>query len=216
MNTIFWIMVGVFAVSFAVMGIEAGVYERMLDKTQDMQHTGVQIIKQIIMKYDGMCRIGRNVNNTRNFVDKIMLGWKVCGIRHDVLRRTEKIMMYAFAYAGITVSLYYYYENGSDRKCIFLAAAGVMMGLALKIWEITLDVDYKKEKLLVLLTDYLENQVHTSPKSESGNDTAQVQAAAAAEKTKNAKLRDKKKNDKKRRDEYEESLINEVLNEFLQ
>ncbi len=209
-----WCMTGMFAVTFLMMGIESLVYERLVKETQDMQHTSVHIFKQIKMKYEGMCRIGRNVNNTRNFVDKIMLSWKICGIRYDILRRFEKLVMVAFGYTGVVAAMYLYYKRGFCRECVILSAGGIMVGLALKMWEITLDVEYKKEKMLIMVTDYLENQMHTG-KVQNVQDAAMVQAAATVENEKDSHAKDDEKNKKTKNTVYEESLINEVLNEYL-
>ncbi len=209
-----WCMTGMFAVTFLMMGIESLVYERLVKETQDMQHTSVHIFKQIKMKYEGMCRIGRNVNNTRNFVDKIMLSWKICGIRYDILRRFEKLVMVAFGYIGVVAAMYLYYKRGFCRECVILSAGGIMVGLALKMWEITLDIEYKKEKMLIMVTDYLENQMHTG-KVQNVQDTAMVQAAATVENTKDGHAKDNEKKEKNKNTVYEESLINEVLNEYL-
>ena len=209
-----WCMTGMFAVTFLMMGIESLVYERLVKETQDMQHTSVHIFKQIKMKYEGMCRIGRNVNNTRNFVDKIMLSWKICGIRYDILRRFEKLAMVAFGYTGVVAAMYLYYKRGFCRECVILSAGGIMVGLALKMWEITLDIEYKKEKMLIMVTDYLENQMHTG-KVQNVQDVAIVQAAATVENEKDSHAKDDEKNKKTKNTVYEESLINEVLNEYL-
>lgn len=209
-----WCMMGLFAATFLMMGIESLIYEKLVRETGDMQHTPVHIFKQIKMKYDGMCRIGKNVNNTRNFVDKIMLSWKICGIRCDILRRFEKLVMVAFGYTGVTAAMYIYYRKGFDRECVIFAAGGIMLGLALKMWDITLDVEYKKEKILVMVTDYLENQMH-SGKTQSVYDISSVQAAATAEKTENSEKRNDENAEKHKNSMYEESLINEVLNEYL-
>lgn len=210
----FWIMVGLFSAVFAMMGIESGVYEKMLDETMNMQHTGVQIFKQIKMKYEGMCRIGREVNNTRNFVDKMLFSWEICGIRNDILRRMEKIMSEGCAYIGLTCSMYVYFRQGINDQWMIYAGGGLLMWMALKIWGITLDIEYKKEKMAVMVTDYLENQMHVV--ISATNSPVQKEVAAAVEKKITKKDKDAQKKSKTMHNsEYEEKLIEEVLDEFL-
>lgn len=210
----FWIMVGIFSLVFIIMGIESRAYEKLLNELEDMQHTGIQIFKQIKMKYEGMCRIGRNVNNTRNFVDKIMLSWRICGVRWDVLKRFEKIMSLGCAYIGFTFSMYVYFRQGLNNQWMIYAGGGLLMWLALKIWDITLDINYKKEKISVLVTDYLENQMYVA--ISASNSVMHKEAAVTTEKNVPVKKKDfDNKKPKKNNNEYEEKLIEEVLDEFL-
>lgn len=210
----FWIMVAVFSAAFAVMGIESRVYERMLKETGDMQHTGVKIFKQIKMKYESLCRIGRDVNSTRNFVDKTMIYWKICGIRAEAITRTEKVMAVGCAYLGLMFSMYVYFRQGINNHWMMYAGGGLLMWLALKIWEITLDINSKKEKISVLVTDYLENQMYIAISSANTRTTAEAAATNEA-KQGNRRMNSEKKQDKAYNGEYEEKLIEEVLDEFL-
>ena len=65
-----------------------------------------------------------------------------------------------------------------------------------------------------MVTDYLENQMHTG-KVQNVQDAAMVQAAATVENEKDNHAKDDEKNKKTKNTVYEESLINEVLNEYL-
>lgn len=215
-TTFYWSMAGVFALMFVLMGIESLIYDKMVSESQNMQHTQIQIFKQIKMKYDGMCRIGKNVNDTGNFVNKIMLGWKICGLRHDIIRRIEKFMVIAFVYVGVAVSMYLYFTRGFCKECVIIPAGTTMMGLALKMWEITLDADYKKRKMLIMITDYLENQMNNG-KIHKASDVSAMQTAAALEMPEKIKERESERNiETDVTNEYDETLINEVLNEFLE
>lgn len=210
----FWIMVAVFSLVFAIMGIESRIYEKMLNETGDMQHTSVKIFKQIKMKYESLCRIGRDVNSTRNFVDKIMIYWKICGIRADVISRVEKVLAIGCAYIGLTFSMYVYFRQGVNNQWMIYAGGGLLMWMALKIWEITLDIKSKKEKISVLVTDYLENQMYVA--ISTANSAARAEVAASDEKKSQSKKNNtEKKQNKIHSDEYDERLIEEVLDEFL-
>lgn len=210
----FWIMAAVFSFVFVIMGIESRVYEKMLNETGDMQHTGVKIFKQIKMKYESLCRIGRDVNSTRNFVDKTMFYWKICGIRADVISRVEKVLAIACAYIGLTFSMYVYFRQGVNNQWMIYAGGGLLMWMALKIWEITLDIKSKKEKIAVLVTDYLENQMYVA--ISAANSPARAESAASdEEKVRSKKTGTEKKQKKISKDEYDERLIEEVLEEFL-
>lgn len=88
------------------------------------------------------------------------------------------------------------------------------MWLALKIWDITLDINYKKEKISVLVTDYLENQMYVA--ISASNSVMHKEAAVTTEKNVPVKKKDfDNKKPKKNNNEYEEKLIEEVLDEFL-
>lgn len=210
----FWIMVAIFSLVFAIMGIESGIYEKMLHETGDMQHTSVKIFKQIKMKYESLCRIGREVNSTRNFVDKTMIYFKICGIRADVISRVEKVFAIGCVYIGLTFSMYVYFRQGVNNQWMIYAGGGLLMWMALKIWEVTLDIKGKKEKIAVLVTDYLENQMYVA--ISAVNSPAKVEVAASNEKKSQSKKTDtEKKHNKISKDEYDERLIEEVLEEFL-
>lgn len=210
----FWIMVGIFSLVFVMMGAESRVYEKMARESEDMQHTGLQVFKQIKMKYESLCRIGRNVNNTRNFVDKIMFSRKVCGIRADVFNRMEKVLALGCIYMGITCSMYVYFRQGINNQWMIYGGGGLLMWLALRIWEITLDINYKKERISVFVTDYLENQMYAAVFP--SNSVVHKEAAAASEKRKPGnRKKEADKPEKINHDVYNEKLIEEVLDEFL-
>lgn len=210
----FWIMVAVFSLAFAIMSIESRICDRMLNETKDMQHTSVKIFKQIKMKYESLCRIGREVNSTRNFVDKIMTCWKICGINAEVINRMEKVLAIGCAYIGMVFSMYVYFRQGVNNQWMIYAGGGVLMWLALKIWEITLDIKSKKEKISVIVTDYLENHMYVAICA--ANTPVRMETAASnAKECQNINKEKGKKYSKISNDEYDEKVIEEVLEEFL-
>lgn len=204
----FWAMVVVFAFSFIIKGIECKYYEKMLEETLDLHHTAMLIFKQMKMRFESMCRIGKNVYSTRNFVDKSMQTWKICGIKYDVLRRVDEMLGWTCIYIGLAFAMFVYFKDGITGQMVLYVGGGLLMWIGLKMWDITLAIQQKFEKIIIFTADYLENMAANI----NQNVVTPSKNVAVEKKEKKETVI---KSSQKKENKYDEKVIEDVLKEFL-
>lgn len=209
-----WLEAAVFATSIIMLLIEGISYISLIRDALDMQHCKKQILRQIKMKYESLCRIGRNVNNTMNFVDKSLYLRKICGMSDNLYTFIRNFINEMCIVTAFLLALKVYLKMGMCKLCIEYVLLGLLAWSGIKMMEEIIRLPYQRDKTKVLVTDYLENQMYVSIMS-SGSVKPEKEIAA----TNSDGIEKKEKKSKKvNRSIYtpeEERIIRDILEEYL-
>ena len=151
-----YLMTGCFFIGFIIDILRYKNILHITSECSDIRHSADKIIKHLWMKYEGFEKTRQHVHSTRNFVDKYMFEWKICGLPVRLLTRIENLMALGCLYIGTAMGMYAYFQNISMSRSVIYTGGGVLMGLGLVMWKNVLGIEDKYEHLAVCLTYSLE------------------------------------------------------------
>ena len=207
-----WSEIIIFTVACVMQTITEITYLRLLQDAKSLPRCESQVLKQMKMKYESMCRIGKNINNTRNFVDKSLYSVKICGLWTELYTFLGKVINVMCIINATILAVKVYVAIGEYRLSVEYLCVGFLAFLVVKLIEEMNSVERIKERISIIVTDYLENQLcpsissqnkYSSKKSEETYDKREIAATDEC-------ISDKEQV------RNEEEIIKSIIEEYLQ
>lgn len=208
-----WFEIMLFAAACVMQVIEGITYVRLLRDAKELPHCKSQILKQIKMKYESLCRIGKTINNTRNFVDKSLYSVKICGLETELYTFLRKVINVMCIITATILAVKVYIRMGEYKLCMEYMCVGFLAFISVKLLEELNCVERTKKKISIIMTDYLENQLYASLVSENKyrqgeiTDSYEIREIAATDETVIKEQGDT--------DMPEEEIIKSIIEEYL-
>lgn len=131
-------------------------YARAAGKIPDTRN---KLMKRMKMKFENCYKLNLGVHNIPLFVDKYLSKTRFLGIRlHRLNRLPGDAMRLSVVLGCAGAFLCYYYGYPTENITAYLVAGGAGIALTAAVSGL-LDVNFKKELMVVNACDYLENSM---------------------------------------------------------
>lgn len=151
------IIATVFSVLIKV--IRTIIYIRLMEESENIPASRNKLIKQMKLKFENCYKLNLGVNNVNIFVDKYMYKHKVGGISMYHFYRIPIVLGWLCAVTGVVSGVICYLENYSVRMGSLYEIYGIGSLVGLKLVDIILDTEYKKNVVYTNLVDFFENSL---------------------------------------------------------
>jgi hypothetical protein len=241
---IFYTVSVIFAVGILLRLILNGRYKSLIKQTENFGNCKNMFLKQIKLKFESNYRLNMGMNNIEVFVDRQLSKYKVMGTSLNQMENRIKLIPVLCIIAGAAGAAFGAYLQFGVIDLALMAGSGAVAAVVLAVFDLLLDISYKKELLVVCLCDYLENNL--SPKLDQDIDDLQyanrqeqenlqlgtisgkiekyrelhrlekeISAMKEAFSQVAASREEEKGKEEQKKQERDEGIIEEVLNEFL-
>ncbi len=134
-----------------------GRYRKLIRQSQNMGTAKDKYLKQWKLKFENTYRAGGGVGNIPVYVEKNLGQYRFMGIRLSRLSRLNALAAALVCLGGLTAAFMTYWYTDIRSIVILYAAAGILMGGAMVLWEGLCNTKGKEGRLLLSIRDYFEN-----------------------------------------------------------
>ncbi|WP_099467350.1 hypothetical protein [Konateibacter massiliensis] len=151
------IIATVFAVAVKV--VQTLIYIRLMEESENVPASKNKLIKQMKLKFENCHKLNLGVNNVHIFVNKYMYKHKVGKISMYHYNRIPIVAAWLCGTAGIASGCICYLANYSVKMGALYEIYGIGSILILKLVDVILDTDYKRNVVYTNLVDFFENSL---------------------------------------------------------
>lgn len=205
-----------------------------MEESENILSSKNKLIKQMKLKFENCYKLNLGVNNVNIFVDKYMYKHKIGAINMYQLNRIPIVVGWLTASVGVFSGIICYVENYSVKMGSLYEIYGIGSIVILKLADLILDTQYKKNVVYTNLIDFFENSLKNhltqsiakpntvvKEEKEAIEDIPIIQEVKKDTESKDLFLRYHKKEKAKKTKEEDatnsnvESIIEDVISQYL-
>lgn len=155
-----WIIIFLFYLVGLIVGFIRNICVKKLQKESiQINITKNNYLKHIKLKYENLCKLEKNISNSRNFVEKNLMDAKSCGINIFTMKYISRLCNGMVIYLGMLFAGYAYIK-GEQLRSTAVALYGwgsVAMSFSLLLMECVWMTDMRLKKTLINISAYLDS-----------------------------------------------------------
>ncbi len=183
-------------------------YRYMVRGTDKVGKSKNKMVKHMKIKFESCYKLKIGVYNVDTFVDKNVLGQKICGLLLSTWENISGQVLYiSLLIVPITVILGVLYDCGQD-EILYTGAVGILLSSILIIVDKSINLATKKQMVHLNLMDYFENYSKVRFEQEISNPELTdyyrkeyLEAVDSGQKELNRRKEARKKKEEKRKEE---------------
>lgn len=223
-NALMYIMVGIGVLGILSKLILVSLYSKLMKDAENMSMAKTRLMKQMKLKFENCYRLNLGVKNVTVFVDKYLHKYKILGISLHRMGGIMDLSMMICVFLGGFGSVYKFFNGYTLEYAVKSFVLGVLLVILLFVLDTLIDTDYMQEVLIISIQDYLENylvnRLEQGVTKEVESDIAYMKRSleqiAAASTNEKEDANEKKKNSEENHDTLgADSIITEILKEYL-